>query len=69
MGSLVDAARNWCLGLGRTRMSLLLEGPAFPETSQLLDLGDAELSIMSVDLLPNILEFIWESMAPRENGT
>lgn len=66
-GALTDAARAWSLGTGRRRVSLLHEGPPFPETRQFVDLGPAELSIVSVEVLPNILEFVWETMADRKS--
>lgn len=67
-GTLLEAARTWFASLGRSRCALLHEGASFPELDTTVDLGAAHLTMMSMELMPNLLEYVWERTAPKDRA-
>ncbi len=64
--TLLEDARDWYQGLGKEKFVLFLEDP-WPGVADtgLVDLGAADTTVLSADLLPDQLEHIWEITAPR----
>lgn len=65
-GTLVEAARSWFVSIGRGRCVLLHEGDPFAELDTLVDLGAVHLTMMAMELTPNLLEYVWERTAPKD---
>ncbi len=66
--ALLAEARGWFRALGRDRFVLFLEQgvtlPA-PSLAALTDMGEADMTILSAELLPELLEHLVEVTAPR----
>ena len=70
LGALLQAAREWYAGRGKRQFVCFLEEDvAPPEVPQgVQDLGVADMAIHSADLLPDLLEHIYEVTVPRGRG-
>jgi hypothetical protein len=70
LGALLQAAREWYAGRGKRQFICFLEEDvAPPEVRQgVQDLGVADMAIHSADLLPDLLEHIYEVTVPRDRG-
>ena len=66
-GALLEVAREWFLDQGKPHFVYLQEDGEFdaPAGHDQVDLGTADLTVLSADLLPDFLEQIWEATSKR----